>query len=677
VPLLGLVPVTTSPAPPIRPHSAGLDSPSFVDQVRGGLPWIEWLAPGLIVMAMCIPCIGFTYLWDDYLFLNNTLDLNLRDFLPDPADPFYRPLSRGIYFAILSAAHQSGPIIGHMINLACIALIASLLTGLGARLAGRKVGLVSGVVFAGLGCVPMLVGWACCSQDLLAMLLVLLAIHFRLSDRDGPALLCVALALLGKETALAAIPAIVAIDWLRGRDRSRLPKTALSYALLIITWASIHPAARTLLLRAFKSGATGYVGLQAPLVALKQAGKYLLTLGNLRVGRFDPTWSTGVTVLLVVVAGAAAAFLWRELTPAVGKGTSAAAQRPIIILGALLTLGPWLLTSTMLHTWSPYYASFPGMGACLLLGVWLTSVRRAAAIAFLSVFFMLGIWARASAIDTSYITEREMRVASDALKVVETRFRTVLPSVPSGSQILISVQAKGTVRVYYQIYGYRTPRLWYRDPTLLVRKPEQRLDVGTQDFLLAVAPDLDIVRIEPFTWAVSTASGRRPDYSVVEQALRTYAMGLAGTGEIDAAARLLVEMPEIDRSFEALHHRMAVMFLIAADRLDDAAKLEAGIPPATREWSLGNLPAILAQQPTERNFDSAGMRAFQIDTTDVSALRDLTRWYFLRRYWKPAGRFGERVLSLVPGDSVGLAAIAFRDSVVLDHQRNPPPPDSP
>ncbi|MEK7347537.1 MAG: hypothetical protein AABZ94_01560 [Candidatus Eisenbacteria bacterium] len=642
-------PLPTSESPP---------KAAFLDDLRAGLPWGTWAFPGILVLLLSISCIGLTYLWDDYAFLNNALRNRLWDFLPDPSDAFYRPLSRGVYFAILYIARDSGALLGHWINVVTLSLTACLVGAAGARLGGKQVGLCSGVVFAGLACVPTLVAWTCCSQDLLAMLFVMLALHYRMSGRTMAALFCMAFGILSKETALVTIPAILAVDWVRGRPTKGLWRETGLYALLVVAWASIHPAMRILIARGFRPGGTGYVGLAGLTDTLKHAGTYVLELCNLRVGVLDLTWSPWEIVVLIASAIGGTAATWYLL----GEPSRHPHRRQVVVVGILLAVGPWLLTSAMVLGSSQYYAAFPGLGTSLILGSWLARRSRRVAVGFVALFLVLGLWSRATEMKTAYLTEGDLRISSRAHVELWRAMLRLQPTLPAGSQVLISVQAHGRLRVYHQVYNYQMPCLWYRDPTLEIGKPENRKAVNAPEFLFAVPQDLDIVRIDPFTFRTTTASGRPPAYLTVEQALRTYAMGLAGCGETDAAARLLVGMPEIDRNFESLHHRMAVMFLMADGREEDAKKLLSGIPPATRDWALDNLPAVLAQQPAMRTFDAAGLRAFGVDSTDVDALRRLTGWYLRRRYPDPAGRFADRLLARSPHDSTGLAAAAVRDS---------------
>lgn len=632
----------------------------FLDEVRGGLPWMTWLTPALLVTLLCIPCLGLTYLWDDYAFLDNAMRGRLWDYLPDASDPFYRPISRAFYFSLLSAAREGGEILGHQINLVVLAAIAMLISGLGARLGGVRVGICSGFAFAGLACIPTLVAWICCSQDLFAMFFVLVALHARLSGRGIAAWICVALAVLCKETALATIPALLILDRAQGIGASRIRRDAAAYVLLVALWILLHPGIRTLLGRGLQPGSTGYIGLGRAVDIAERAGLYLLELANLRVWKLTNTWSSAETLglALTAIAAAAALYLLLRRPPVTGIRI-----RPAIITGVTLAAGPLILSSAMILGWGHYYAAFPGMGASLVFGGLLAMRSRAVAATCIAIFLTLGLWSRATDLEADYVTENNLRISSDAHRKFRESLLRAQPVFPPGSQLLFSVQASGRARVYHQVYLYQMPSVWYRDPTIVSRKPEDRVAGEGPEYLIAVLHDLDVVFINPATGQVASASGRNPHYLQVEQALRTYAVGLWGSGETDAGARLLIEMPEIDRNWEAFHHRIAAAMLLADGRSEDAQSLLAGVPPAERNWALKNLPAILAQQPQTRNLDASAMRAFGVDSTDADALRSLSGWLLYRGYYEPAGRIGTRLLNVAPDDQLGKRTIAARDSV--------------
>src|SRR5437667_5408312 len=221
-------------------------------EMRRYLPY----SPAVVAAIFAIPVMGFTYLWDDYNFLTNAVFYQLHDWFPSADDPFYRPISRGIYFTILDLAGRYGPTLGHVLNLCFLVGIVFLLGSFTARIAGKRAGILAGLLFAGLGAVPNLVGWICLDQDLLAILFVILALNLRSKGRDVAAFAATTAALLSKETTLAVIPVLILFDWILDRKPYRIWKNAVAYMALIAIWGAIHPAVRILVARGLRSGAT-------------------------------------------------------------------------------------------------------------------------------------------------------------------------------------------------------------------------------------------------------------------------------------------------------------------------------------------------------------------------------------------------------------------------------------
>ena len=52
--------------------------------------------PAAVAIVLCIPVMGLSFIWDDYNFLTHAMFYQLHDWVPDPTDPFYRPMSRGV-----------------------------------------------------------------------------------------------------------------------------------------------------------------------------------------------------------------------------------------------------------------------------------------------------------------------------------------------------------------------------------------------------------------------------------------------------------------------------------------------------------------------------------------------------------------------------------------------------
>jgi hypothetical protein len=628
--------------------------------------------PALIAVVLSLPCLALSYQWDDYDFLTNALLNRLGDLLPDPADPFYRPISRGIYFLILVASGEHGVLVGHLLNLAFLAGVVVLLVRLGWRLAGPTAGLVAGLIFAGIGSVPTLIGWICCSQDLLSMLFILAALHAQLSQRRGAALGWTVAALLSKETALAIVPVLVLLDRVLDRRPARIARNAIAYGSVVLGWALVHPAVRILVSRGLLSGETGYVGLENPLRWPVYFAKYVLTMLNLRITAPIPPWPAQMTVILVLAVGLTGFVLWKHRRGVgISKPEATYPTGRVLLLAGLLCLGPLLLSSTILRSWAPYYAAYPALGLAILGGIALTRLPLPMKIGALTLFLALGVWSRESDLDPEMPTEKNFRLSSRAVRHVSTSFRKLYPQLPPGSQVLVSVQARGKAGVYTHVYTFGAVRIWYLEPSLRTRRPEARDRRGGPEFLFVITPDWDVIEIDPLTLRARTASGRDPSYSYCEVAIRAYAYGLAGSGETDRAVGMLLRMPEWSPRLRGVHRRMAATLLLGDRRDAEAERILAGEPPMDRGYALANLRAVLAEQPPGRIYDDLALRAFRIDPTDGDGLRDLMKWFGSMRYADVAIRFARRVEALHPGDAEA-TRVTSRMQAILEKRKQEP-----
>src|SRR6185503_14421224 len=165
-------------------------------------------APPLLFLVLTLPLISFQFLSDDFNFIYRGAEFHVSQLLPDAQAPLYRPLSREVYFGILATLGKNRPLVGHLINLALAAACIVLVASIARRLAGARAGLLAGFLFASLGPLPLLVGWISGSQDLLAILFTAAAIRLQLWGRTRSALVLAGAALLSKETALFAFPAL-------------------------------------------------------------------------------------------------------------------------------------------------------------------------------------------------------------------------------------------------------------------------------------------------------------------------------------------------------------------------------------------------------------------------------------------------------------------------------------
>ena len=448
-----------------------------------------------MAVILAIPALAFTYIWDDHFFLTNAVFYQLHDWAPSADDPFYRPISRGIYFTLLDLARGAGPALGHALNLAFLVAIVILLGSFVSRLAGKRAGILAALWLAGLGAMPSLVGWISCDQDLLAILFTLIALHLRLSRRNGWALAAVTAGLLSKETTLAVIPAIVLLDWILDRKPYRIPRHAGAYALLVAIWGAMHPAVRILVSRGAEL-VTVVRALEHPERWPVHLGKYVATLVNVPAFAPLPTWPTfGALVLLAVLAVAVLAIRFANaLREAPDERREAASPERVYLLGALACAGPLVLTSFMIHGWAPYYAAFPAVGFAMIAGVFLAGLSLRSQLLAVGLYLILGLWCRGDVRDPREFTESNFRGVSAALRKVEAGFRKLYPSFGPNTQVLMSVQARGAGGIYIHMYSYQVLRLWYRDRTLRAVRPEAR-DRGPAgpEVLTVITRDRDVI----------------------------------------------------------------------------------------------------------------------------------------------------------------------------------------
>src|SRR5690349_2071403 len=133
-----------------------------------------------VLIVLCLPTLGLGYLWDDYIFLTSGRANPLAFLLPNPTlTIFYRPISMGLYFLGLGALGQAGALVGHLVNLGLLLACVLLLSSLASKVAGRRAGLYAGFAFAGLAAMPELAAWITTSQDIFAILFLLIAFHLR------------------------------------------------------------------------------------------------------------------------------------------------------------------------------------------------------------------------------------------------------------------------------------------------------------------------------------------------------------------------------------------------------------------------------------------------------------------------------------------------------------------
>jgi len=219
------------------------------------------------------------------------------------------------------------------------------------------------------------------------------------------------------------------------------------------------------------------------------------------------------------------------------------------------------------------------------------------------------------------------------------------------------------------MYAFQVLRIWYRDRSIYTVRPEARRSGKHADLLMVITADRDVIDINPATMVARSASGKEPDYKICEGAVRAYAMGLAGSGDTDAAVNLLLHMPEVNRGLEIVHRRMAAMFLFAEGRDQEGEAILRATPELPRGLALEDLNAVLAEQPPGRIYDEYALRAFGISQGDTDAIRSLMRWFAGMKYAEVALRFAQRLEQLRPGDAEA-TKVSRRMEAVLEARRS-------
>jgi hypothetical protein len=612
--------------------------------------WPATLLPALVVLVLSWPCFHFTYLFDDFDFLQRAQTFRLDYLLPDVHSLFYRPISRELYFAVLGLIGMDHPMVGHVLNYLVLAVAVGLVVVFSSRLLGSRGGQMAGVLFASLGSVPLLVGWVSGIQDLLAITFILAALILQLIRRPMLAALATAAAILSKETAVAVIPVLVFLDLILGRRSDRPLARAWPYALLLVSWALLHPGLHILAARGFQGGSAGYLGLDNPTQP-QSFLHTLLALANVPAGKPSPPWVSHQIPFLVLAS--VAAFLSLKNSSAADSRSNESelpSKRRVLILAALLVIPPVLLTAALVKYWAPYYSCLPAIGSSILIAVLLRNqpLRRVTPIVL--CFLALGVFARGAELDPSITTERNLERTSDALERVEMGFKRLYPSLTRGSNVYVSTQTHGSGSVYTHMYRFQALRVWYRDPSLVTTKPNRRRPGAQAEYLFWIGTNLDVAEIDPVTLRVRSSGATKPQYFQYQKTLRAYALGLAGSGQYERGAEILLRMPQVSEAIWGLDARIAATLLIGSGKLEMARAILARVPPMNREDALEALSGVLAEATPGLNLDEAALAAFGIETKDPAAMRQLMEWFHAKGYKDAAMRFAVRLNRILPDD---------------------------
>lgn len=601
-----------------------------------------------------LPNLFLGYFWDDFYFLTFKGTGNVwANLLPDAGAAFYRPIPLGIYFKLLRFLDPVNGFLGHLVNLAALVLVVVLLVALVTRLAGPRAGLYSGLFFALSSQVPGLVAWISCSQDLFAVLFVVAAFLLRHREKNVAALACATAGLLCKEPAIAAFPVLLFWDRLVGRKAVRPRFTVLAYGAVGLAWALLHPGIHLLAGSGFKSGATGYVGMEHPERWGLYFGRYLMTLVNLpAAGMSAPWWAEragyGLAALALVVVGLSVGDRRQQS----GDSDAPLSQGRIGWMSALFVIPSLLMPTLLVRHWTPYFACMPALGVAIFVGPLLAKRGRLVAIGVLAAFSFLGIWSRGSRAEREWVlSEPAMVEAAGAVGTVRANLRQLVPTMPRGGQVVMSFGTRGIRGIQSALIDGQALRLWYRDTALRTVTTAERHPGESTERFLRVTNDLDVIALDLDPFGLRSTRPGPPDLPEIDQPLNNYARALAAGGETDRAVQIMQGLTLLESGdLVSYNRRLIASMLLTAGRRGEADSLLAVTEPFPRAVAAQLVTRLLADASASEELDMAGFEAFGLSASDPAALRDVMRSLQRAGALAQAAWLAEKLEKVSPGD---------------------------
>ena len=138
----------------------------------------------------------------------------------------------------------------------------------------------------------------------------------------------------------------------------------------------------------------------------------------------------------------------------------------------------------------------------------------------------------------------------------------------------------------------------------------------------------------------------------VRAIIRTYARGLAASGETDRAVRILERLSaHDDESLRSYDLRLAAMALLANRDHDGAQRLLSKAPPISRESALYGVAKVMSEPTGRGDLDSCAFPAFGLSPADPETLRYLMEMYYASQFVPQAIHFARRLQDIAPADS--------------------------
>ena len=488
---------------------------------------LDRLAPlllGAIVLLIHGSALSHPLFADDYLFFDRVRYRGFLDALaqPDPLGNFWRPLTRQVYFWVVARAFAESAAVMHVINMASLIAIVSLLFALVRRWAGSQAAWTAGLLVAVAAAWDVPVVWGSGTQDLFAILFALVALHLADRGHHVAGALLYWTALLCKEV-VVLLPVLVVLGaWMRTRSATRAWHAFGPYAAAAILWA-IPWVAR---MRA-SPNAPGVPAWSDGIAAILHLPQVVF---GIETGPMEPV---RLAVLLTALACAILALAALHLADRQDRGDG---RVDPIVLGAVWVGIGVLPIMPVASIWSGYYYAFALCGVGCVAGAWGRGrpIRAAGGIVLVviagatlarhreAIGVPIGAWTGRSHIDASYVLRSE-RIGRTML----ASLKRSVPRPPPRSTFFFS-GIPGSIS--WQVLDGPYVRWAYRDSSLrsywLSQMTDERVSRG-RIFLFKAQGDtlFEIGHDRAVTFGNAARALLQGDLEVARGALR-YHLGL-------------------------------------------------------------------------------------------------------------------------------------------------------
>ena len=353
------------------------------DQPRRRLPWWPALLVALLGLgALYADALRTGFLNDDYLFLEEARSRPLLESLArlGALANYYRPLSRQLYFELLTPLAGGSPLVFHLVNAALFTTALVLLADLLLALLPVTGALAGTLYFALLPLQRVNLIWISCSQDLLALVLVLASVALFRRGRDAWACLAYLGALASKETSFP-LPAVLA-GWMMwslpqrgatsGANAGAIGRRLVPFAVTAAAWLAVVLWVRS------RNPATAAFLHATPLnfvAAIVHEVQSLLGLEH-PAGMARALLENAPALVPLVSLAALALWIGPGRAPAGAEGVAETAGRRILLFAALWLTAFALPVGPVVHAWSAYYYTVAAVGGALAMGYALRKIDR-------------------------------------------------------------------------------------------------------------------------------------------------------------------------------------------------------------------------------------------------------------------------------------------------------------